>query len=162
MRDDQLRSVMLAYRRGELSQAEAAAQLKMRKEDFAQRATDWAMAVLEGARDEIERVRQDVLWRAYLRRFMATFPECDARCYQRDKQQPKLRKDSLWRPHLPTPVRTYKVREAARLAPAQSGTGTGKAWDNRGIGWERVPLGFERLKPAQDDDPEAEAEAEAA
>ena len=125
---------MLAYFRGQVSQHDAAKLLEMRKETFAEFAAGWAADHVESAvaalpPEDLARVRDGVAWRDYMRRFLATFPECDERCVRRDSL-PILRTDDLWRPCGLAPVTTYDADQAAALLPAQSGTGIGIAWEN--------------------------------
>lgn len=116
-------AIHLAYRRGELTQEEAAKLCGRRKATFAAEAQEWALDFLETALSESsadpwvrKRVR-NILWRAYLRRFMASFPECDARCAQPEIKRMEL---TLWKECEDAPVRHYSAAEAATLPPSQT------------------------------------------
>src|SRR5690606_39125042 len=85
---------------------------------------------------------------AYLRRFLATFPECDARAVRRESR-PEMQGDSLWRPIPEQPVVTYGPEAAATLPPSagsldQSGTGTQHLWENSNSETVRSPAQIAR------------------
>lgn len=140
-----LNALVLAYRRGEITQEAAAKLCEIRKETFAELATAHA---LETFGTLWERVQRDVQWHAYLRRFLATFPECDARAVRRESR-PEKNADDLWRPFPEQPVRTYGPEAAATLPPSagaldQSGTGTQHLWENSSSETVRSPATIAR------------------
>ena len=143
-----LEALILAYRRGELTQEEAAKRYKIRKATFGKLATDHAMEAIEAHAEDIQRIQADVQWHAYLRRFLATFPECDARAVRRESR-PEKNADNLWRPFPEQPVRTYGPEAAATLPPSagaldQSGTGTQHLWENSSSETVRSPATIAR------------------
>src|SRR5690606_15333546 len=101
MTEQLLDALLLAYFRREVTQKQAAKLLEMRTAEFSELATGWAVELFERAikanADEVEEVRRGVEWRLYLRRFLATFPECDPRACRRDTLPAAIR-DDLFRP----------------------------------------------------------------
>jgi len=132
-----LDALVLAYFRREVSQDSAAKLLKMRKSEFAELALGWAADLLQQA-EQFEQIRRDVAWRAYLSRFLASFPDCDPRAVRRESL-PTREADPLWRPPPPSPVAIYRAAKVTKLPPPQTGTGAGVAWDNRCMGWDHAP-----------------------
>lgn len=151
MTEQLLDALLLAYFRREVTQKRAAKLLGMRTSEFAELATGWAVELFERAikanADEVEEVRRGVEWRLYLRRFLATFPECDPRACRHDTL-PAAIGDDLFRPVPDAPVTTYAGTAAATLPPAEPYIGNRypEPWDNREVG-SPVPVYMDEEEP---------------
>jgi len=152
-----LDALVLAYFRGEVSQYNAAKMLEIRKSEFATLATDWAVELVGAAiadnPEQIEAVRHGVLWRAYLQRFLASFPDCDPRCTRRDTL-PVADGDDLYRYYPKGEVTTYVPGQLDGLVPAQPSLGNRypEAWDNRYMRSVMMTLARRDVEPDIEDD----------
>lgn len=152
--EQQLDDLLAEYWRGEVTQADAAKRLEIRKEDFVLYAKARQYRLLEMMDDPrwwiyACGVVEELAWRDFLAAFHSVFPECDEQAVRHDSL-PARNDDSLLCGGKVAPVTTYDASESARLPASQPHLNNpgpiGTDWNTR----FKIEVGNRDRSPASD------------